>query len=446
MEIADDILLQGAGGLQMDWGLLGPEQLAGSRRTRTLGLGAAVRKFNQLAVPGLGGVWFAKQLVLATLGVIVAERLRQTSRNVKTLEVANAVEALACWGAFESNGWRRDARLRGVQKLAGKVGLTFAKLRQSRFYVTQPMRMATVEALVDLGFVHPGSTRFNSFRCTESGRDLVEAATSEYRPYRLTVEDCLVRLAIESAPITVTRDLQRALSPIEPLAPVARDLVRSRLCEGAGANQDAARRKNGLAWVASIHPEKPARWKARPPTIDVDHWNDLRRGALFFQARDIAIDLLIEIEIAVARTNAQAMASSAAAEIPAIQKHLGKLRNSAQRFLDEEDDPTEARIATSFCRECIVADPAQIISNLVTRDRRVLQLRNNNIVPGSAFVGRPQAEDAEEDAAGPGTENVSRIPLPEGISSRVQNLYLFELDLNDRLGTFLNPLADEETA
>ncbi|MGR4928182.1 hypothetical protein ACIPUD_15535 [Bradyrhizobium sp. CAR08] len=82
----------------------------------------------------------------------------------------------------------------------------------------------------------------------------------------------------------------------------------------------------------------------------------------------------------------------------------------------------------------------------MTRDRRVLQLRNNNIVPGSAFVGRAQAEDVEEDAAGPGTENASRIPLPEGISSRVQNLYLFELDLNHRLGTFLNPLADEEAA
>lgn len=78
----------------MQWGLLGPEQLAGSRRTRPLGLGSAVRKFNQLAVPGLGGVWFAKQLFLATLGVIVADRLRQISRNVKTIEIANAVEAL----------------------------------------------------------------------------------------------------------------------------------------------------------------------------------------------------------------------------------------------------------------------------------------------------------------------------------------------------------------
>jgi hypothetical protein len=430
----------------MDWGLLGPEHLAGSRRTRTLGLGAAVRRFNQLAVPGLGGVWFAKQLFLATLGVVVAERLRQVSRNVKTLEVANAVEALACWGAFQTNGWQRDARLRGVQKLAGKTDLTFAKLRQPRFYVTQPMRMATVEALVDLGFVHPGSQRFNSFRSTKSGRDLVEAATTEYRPYKTTVEDYLVRLATEPAPITVTRPLQLALSPIEPLAPVACDLIRSSLCEGTGVSQDAARRKNGLAWISSIHSGKPTSWQTQPSSIDTDHWKDLRLGALFFQARDAAINVLIEVETAVGRIDARTIDSAGAAETPAVQKPLRELHGAAQRFLDEHADPTDGKMATTFCKDCTATDSAQIIRNLVTRDSRVLQLRGSDIVPGSAFVGRPQVDDTDEDVVGPGAENVGRIPIPEGISPRMQNLYLLELDLNRRLGTFLKPLPNEEAA
>lgn len=55
------------------WGLLGPEFLPNARRTRTLGLGVSVRLFNDLAVPGLGGVWYGKQLLLTTLGVAVAE-------------------------------------------------------------------------------------------------------------------------------------------------------------------------------------------------------------------------------------------------------------------------------------------------------------------------------------------------------------------------------------
>jgi hypothetical protein len=86
-----------------------------------------VRQFNQLAVPGLGGVWFAKQIFLATLGVRLADRLRSTSANVKAIEIANAVEALACWCAFSSNRWASDSRLRGRQKLAGRGELTRAE-------------------------------------------------------------------------------------------------------------------------------------------------------------------------------------------------------------------------------------------------------------------------------------------------------------------------------
>ena len=58
------------------WGLLGPETLPSLRRTRGLGIAASVRRFNDLAVPGLGGVWFGKQIFLALLGVAVAEYVR----------------------------------------------------------------------------------------------------------------------------------------------------------------------------------------------------------------------------------------------------------------------------------------------------------------------------------------------------------------------------------
>jgi hypothetical protein len=430
----------------MQWGLLGPEQLAGSRRTRPLGLGSAVRKFNQLAVPGLGGVWFAKQLFLATLGVIVADRLRQISRNVKTIEIANAVEALACWCAFQSNGWQRDPRLRGVQKLAGKADLTFSKLRQPRFYVTQPMRMATVEALAGLGFVHPGSQRFNSFRCTESGRDFVEAATTGYRPHNSTVEDHLVRLVTEGSPIAVTATLRAALSPLEPLDVTACHLVRNKLCEGAGLNRDAARRKNALAWMSSIHPSKPADWRAKPPALEPDHWHDLRLGAYFFEARDAANDVLDAVESAMASLHTAKIAAIEAAKKPDVEKRLGRLRRAAQSYLDERADPTEGKIATAFCQSCIETDHAQIIRSLVLRDNRILLLRDTDILPGSAFVGRPQADNPDEDVEGPGIENASRVPVPEGISPRIQNLYLLELDLRGQLDGFLNTPQGEDAA
>ena len=68
--------------MSMTWGLSGPEQLDGERRTRTLDIGAAVREYNERAVPGMGGVWYAKQLFLAMLGIALAQKLRERKSNV----------------------------------------------------------------------------------------------------------------------------------------------------------------------------------------------------------------------------------------------------------------------------------------------------------------------------------------------------------------------------
>jgi hypothetical protein len=145
------------------WGLLGPETLANERRTRTLDLGAGVRAFNDLAVPGLGGVWFGKELLLATIGVAIGERVRNSGQRAQNIEVANAVEALACWLALGSNGWKRDPRLRSALKLSGKNDLSFATARKRSFYVTQPMRQATANPVARLcKFKLRHYTRFDS--------------------------------------------------------------------------------------------------------------------------------------------------------------------------------------------------------------------------------------------------------------------------------------------
>ena len=69
--------------MEYTWGILGGESLPNTRRTRTLGLSGAVRDFNERAVPGLGGVWYAKQILLATLGVAVAEEAHKQNPKIK---------------------------------------------------------------------------------------------------------------------------------------------------------------------------------------------------------------------------------------------------------------------------------------------------------------------------------------------------------------------------
>jgi hypothetical protein len=69
-----------------------------------------------------------------------------------------------------------------------------------------------------------------------------------------------------------------------------------------------------------------------------------------------------------------------------------------------------------------------------------LQLRGRDIVPGVAFRGSPispsgAARSPEEDGA---EEEVAQvIPLPAGISHRVRNLFLLNLDLCSKLGKWL---------
>jgi hypothetical protein len=148
----------------------------------------------------------------------VAEDARSRGAKVQNVEMANAIEALACWLAFNSNQWSSDARLRGNSKLQGKDDFSFRRVRQRNFYVTQPMRMATVQALPALGFVESDSARFNAFRCLREGRDFIESASGGFRPYNRAVTDHLTSWAQMKDDRVDTDALRQALSPLNRLS------------------------------------------------------------------------------------------------------------------------------------------------------------------------------------------------------------------------------------
>lgn len=425
--------------MENTWGLLGPEFLPNARRTRTLGLGASVRHFNDLAVPGLGGVWYGKQLLLATLGVAVAEDARSNGAKVQNIEMANAIEALACWLAFKSNGWSSDSRLRGKAKLQGKDDFSFQRVCQRNFYVTQPMRMATVQALPSLGFIETDSARFNAFRCKEAGRDFIEQATGGNRPSNRTVIDHLSGWAQKKGARVDTDALREALSPLVPLSKDAIPLLRDRLIQiGNERREDTKRRSNALAWVDAL-------WKGgiakptsdqRPQEICADHWHDLQAGALFFEAREAAIATLDAAEAYIGNQSAGQFLSLKKQVPEPLNHSLEKLQSAAKKYLAfkcvDED-------ANTFCRECEGSEPVSILRALVYRDGHVLRLVGDEIKPGPAFRGsitQVSADDEDQE-----TPQAGGIPLPEGISYRVRNLYLLNLDMHGELGGWLNPDA-----
>lgn len=432
---------------QFYWGLLGPELLTTTRRTRTLGLGAAVRHFNDLAVPGLGGVWYGKQLLLATLGVAVAEEARSSGAKVNNIEVANAIEAVACYLSFERNYWLSDARLRGNTKLRGIEDLSFQKVRQKNFYVTQPMRMATAQALPSLGFVESESVRFNAFRCREEGICFIEQATEDYKPKNTSVIKYLTNWVLgNSNKLENSEPLLEALSPLVPLSEEAIKLLRERLIQGGNEpEQDKIRRINALNWVESLRNNSPDKltWEERPQQFSEDHWHDLQAGALFFEAREAAIATLDAAEAHIGNQGAGQFLSLKHQVPDSLAQPLEKLKFAAGQYLNHVSKSSldKDREAETFCNECIRYEDSVILRNLVNRDGHVLRLIGDEIKPGAAFRGSiKQISTDDEDQETPKARDIS---LPEGISYRVRNLCLLNLDMHGELDEWLKKSNDE---
>jgi hypothetical protein len=430
--------------MEPKWGILGPEFLPNSRRVRTLGLGETVRSFNDLAVPGLGGVWYCKQLMLAALGVAVTEEAQSRGARVQNIEVANAIEALACWLAFNSNGWRNDARLRGNTKLRGVVDFSFKRARQRNFYVTQPMRMATTQALPALGFVDSDSARFNAFQCSDSNRTVVEEFTKAYRPHKRGVIDHLARWVLGESDKLKTDELRLALSPLIPLSDQAMPLLRERLIQGGKESpEDKERRCKALAWVETLRNAGPVRalWRQRPDEISEKHWKDLHAGAMFFEARDAAIAVLNAAETYIGNQKTVRSLSTKARLPQVLVSELEKLISAATNYLAFGHADADAK---EFCSECVKDSPVSILRSLVYRDQIVLRIVGDEIKPGPAFRG--SVSPGVTDEGDLETPKASEIPLPVGVSYRMRNLYLLNLDMHGELDQWLKPSTSEEEA
>lgn len=422
----------------MEWGLLGGERLGGTRRVRTLGLGATVRFFNECAVPGLGGVWFGWQVVLALLGVHLAETLRREGRGPANIAAANAVEALAVWLTLTRNKWSRDARLPGYLKLqqhASNEAPTFRHAGSRAFYVSQPMRIGTRDALPMLGLVSAPSRRFNSYAVTERGLALLEATCPRARtPLQLWAGGGSLpgRLKV----------IAEELDPTQPLPDRAREILREAFLSGPEAER--ARRREALSFVEGLRarPNGHTAWDTRPPEIsDPAHWADLRAGAALAGVMEAAAgegpsgSVLGRIEARMGAAGLRRLALAEAVDAP-LAPALDLLRSRARAFLATGHDPSPGRTAARFCTDCNEADAQTLVDRLVARDGRILRLIDGIILAGPAFQGRPFREpdpndtaDAVEDEVPEEAPEETVPPLPEGISRRIRNLAALAPDL-----------------
>lgn len=431
--------------IKESWGLLGGEQIASVRRARSLGLGAAVRAFNEMAVPGLGGVWYGKQVLLAALGLAVAAAARNRGKNVRNIEVANAIEALACYLCFRERSWQRDPRARGNTKLRNRGDdLRFDQVSRPGFYVSQPMRMATVPALPALGIAAGTAARFNAYKLTEFGQEFVEVVSTYFRPYNRTLIDHLAAwVCAGNAAVKVdSSTLADALSPVEPLLPRAAALLREALQRPyTSAFGDADRRSRALRWVDTLRraPTPKRGWAQRPQEVATDHWFDLQAGAKFFALRNAALKVLDELESELANRSSGALLRLETEPVPdAVADRVEQLTRVAQGYRDLGHGQPDA---STFASDCLRPRQAEVLEALIRRDGVVLRLENGMVRPGPAFGERRDLGDLPLEEAEP---TFSNVPLPHQMSYRMRNLYVLNLDLGGELNRWLGANLAEQ--
>lgn len=358
------------------WGTLAPEDLPTLRRQQDLGLAAAVRHFNDRAVPGLGGLWFPMPLVWSVLAVSLANRLNRSA-----LPLGNAIEALV----MHPHRDLRNGRLRGGRKLQGMEDRSFANLTRSGVYVVQPIRMAMVQPLVALGFVQ--GSRYGAFRIDSAGERML--ALPVVAAWKAAIE----AWAKSGAPSRVLLD---GLSPLAEVPKDIRKLIEARLIEGHGAGDAGAARRRALIARGKGPSAADLEAEAPLPGLTADHWRDLRAGAAFMDLRDAALKVLrgVEDDLLHKRDANAPLRLTLPDAAGVVAAQIATLRQMAQDQGARVLAAQEAH-STAFVTECQTLAPAALLQRLAERDMSVIALREGALVPG------PAASDLRSDAPPP---------------------------------------------
>jgi len=151
------------------WGAVEPTETLQTRLRLDFGLRPAILVLNDWAVPGLGGVFFVRQLTWSCVGLRLADELGMPAAAAR---IAEGIEALASWTALRVGGYEKDDRVQGKRKLRNQDRLSFAAVSRNGAYVTVPFRRAATSALPGLGFCMTGQSRFNALQLAPAGNAL----------------------------------------------------------------------------------------------------------------------------------------------------------------------------------------------------------------------------------------------------------------------------------
>jgi hypothetical protein len=164
------------------WFSPAPSEIAVSRISLDFDLRAADLFFRELVVPGLGRIWFARQLSWPLAALALHEEFASRGSNApKPTAICHGIEALACKLQYKANPDQdtRSRRILGSRAFGRDENLevwTFQQLHQRRNYVQNTHRQAATRAIsVERGLGFARGSRFDLLELEQVGRDLANA-------------------------------------------------------------------------------------------------------------------------------------------------------------------------------------------------------------------------------------------------------------------------------
>jgi hypothetical protein len=363
--------------LTTHWFIPQMEEFQSQRALLNLRLGKATRYYRELVVPGIGGVWFVRQLSWAVAGIKLGGQY-----HLKPTKVANAVEALACKLEWQNN--RDEYNMRGKRAFERDENdnvWSFKALSDRTHYVQVTYRQSAVRGLSGLEFAT--GTRYNTMELSNAGNELSEVflkasgsrianlLTAWFDGASMSKTEWMTSSVGSKG---VNENEKRVLG--ERLHAASSDKLgdpqrRRLLIEAFGAN------RVNMPSLSSI--------KRRLPE---DHVNNINTA--------MAFDAMLECGRSVIHKCAQLIADKKDPTVSRLVQNqlmshsLKKLTGAAVKF--QQMQGMKHNDATAFADEILSPSIGneERLANIVLRDKHILDLSNKRVTEGHLFDRRKE--------------------------------------------------------
>jgi len=364
-----------------NWFIPAKEEFQSQRALLNLRLNRAIRYYRELVVPGIGGVWFVRQISWAVAGIALARE-----HHIKPAKVANAIEALACkldWQK-DKNEYNKKGQ-RAFNRDRDDDIWDFARLSDKAHYVQVTYRQSTVRAMT--GLMLTSGTRFNTMELSNVGGTLKDAFLQN------KVRNALSRwIKTGSGQLGLTeKSIGRNPTGEE------KQLIRDRLrADSIDILADPRRRRTLI--------EAFGRCTAQMPGMSVIKKRLPRRQANEIEIAE-AFDKMIGCGRAIVHKCARLIDESEDSRLTMLIKNKGLKRALdklclAARDFKKASSPNKHIDAKDFAQTMLSpsSDSADKLKNIIQRDNNILVIAGGRIRKGPLF-DRYDAHDDDADSS-----------------------------------------------